>query len=128
MSFFFRNSFTYVLEGNGFTVKNFKVEKFGGTLMPSVSIFQTLSAGAEIRNISFENVIYQFFGVENSNKIKVAALAREAENCTITNVTISGVIQTDTEKDLSDITKAIFAEGAGVEITGFTSDVTVEKQ
>lgn len=124
----FKSTFSSVLEGNGFTIKNFTVEKFGGTLMPSISIFQTLGAGAEIRNVSFENVTYQFFGVEKANKLKVAVLAREASDCKITNVTVSGVFQTDTDKDLSGITQAIFAPGEGVEITGFTSDVTVEKQ
>ena len=42
--------------GNGFTISNFTVKKSGGALMPSISLFQTLNAGAEIRDVSFENV------------------------------------------------------------------------
>lgn len=125
---FFRGSFTQVFEGNGYTVKNFKVEKFGSRLMPSVAIFQTLGAGAEIRNVSFENATYRFMDVENANKIKVGALAIDARECKVTNVTVSGVFQTNTEKDVSGISNAFYEEGDAVNVTGFTSTVTVEKQ
>ena len=121
-------SFNYIFEGNGFTVSNFTVEKAGGALMPSVSIFQSLGQKADIRNVSFDSVTFRLFDVTNANRLKVSALAKEADGSKVTNVSVSGVLLTNFDGELSSLNKPIYDESSTAEITNFTSNITVEKQ
>ena len=117
--------FGHIFEGNGYSVKNFTVEKSGSALMPSVSVFQSLTAGAEIRNVKFENVTFTFFGVEKATKIKVAALAKEGTDCVISNVSITGTIETDYTGEFERLEEACYEESSTAAITDFTAEITV---
>ena len=125
----FGGTFTHTFEGNDHTVSNFTAEKYGSAIMPSASIFQSLGSGAKIQNVSFTDVTYRFFDLAAvANKIKVAALARDAVNCTVSNVSISGVFQTNYDGDLSGLNNPFYEADSTVQVTGFESNVTVEKQ
>lgn len=119
----FGRSFGHILEGNGYAISNFTVEKSGGALMPGVALFQELTKGAQIQNVSFVNVTFEFFGVEKATKIKVAALAKEAADCVVSNVSITGTLKTDYTGELPSANNA-FYEGTG-EVTDFTAEITV---
>lgn len=121
----FGREFGHIFEGNGYTVSNFTVEKSGSALMPSVSLFQNLTAGAEIRNVSFENVTFTFFDVEKASKIKVAALAKEAKDCVISNVSITGTLVTNYTGEFPRLEEAFFEETSSGQITDFTASITV---
>ena len=117
--------FNHVFEGNGFKISNFTVKKSGGALMPSVSLFQSLNAGAEIRNVSFENVNFQLFGIEKATKIKVAALAKDGKDCIISNVSITGTLHTDYTGEFPSLEEAFYEETSGTQVSGFTAEITV---
>ena len=131
-------SFGMIFEGNGFTVSNFTVKGGGTPKTPTVAIFKNLTKSAEIRNVSFEGVAYDFTGVrESTGSItvapQVAALAISMESgAKITDVSVSGVITTNyVEGSLDDLANKPFyfvgdadpAITAG--ISGFTANVTV---
>lgn len=122
------DTFRGTFEGNGFKIKNFTVNKFGGALMPSCSIFQTLGSGAKVQNVTFEDVTFRFFDVTGANKIKVAALARDASGCTVSNVSVSGTIQTNYDGELPMLNEAFYEGDATAQVTEFVSNITVEKQ
>ena len=136
-------SFGKIFEGNGFTVSNFTVKGGGTFKTPTVAIFKKLTKSAEIRNVSFEGVAYDFTGIEssfvssNGTPItvvpQVAALAISMESgAKLTDVSVSGVITTNyVEGSLDDLANKPFyfvgdadpAITAG--ISGFTANVTV---
>ncbi|MBQ8858522.1 MAG: InlB B-repeat-containing protein [Clostridia bacterium] len=125
----FGNTFTHTLQGNGFKISNFTVETFGSALMPSISLFRSLGEGAEILNVTFDDVLYDFTGGTGATKMKVAALARDAKNCTVSNVTITGKFQTEYTGELLDLSfleKAFYEEGSEGTLTNFVIDITVE--
>ena len=129
----FGREFSYIFEGNGHTVKNFTVPaQLGSPIKPSVSIFQKLTAGSEIRNVSFEGVTLEFVGIsDGARELKVAALAREAAGCKVTDVTVSGKILVAKDLDLPRLQEAFYEEpsdGDNVTVTGFSAEITVEKQ
>ena len=121
----FGREFGHILEGNGFTVSNFTVGKSGGALMPGVALFQSLSKGAEIRNIHFENVTFSLFDVDKASKIKVAALAKDATDCIISNVSISGTLCTNYTGEFPRLQEAFFEEAGSNTVTGLTVEITV---
>lgn len=123
---FFSGIFTHVFEGNGYKISNFTVNKAGGALMPSSSVFQTLGAGSEIRNVSFENVTFMFSDVDRASKLKVAALARDASDCTVTNVSVTGKLVTNSSLDFPRLNEAFYDEVSTGEVTDFTANITVE--
>ncbi|MBE6633079.1 MAG: hypothetical protein E7620_01910 [Ruminococcaceae bacterium] len=124
----FSGTFDSVFEGNGFTVSNFTVEKSGGKLMPTAAIFQTLGANAEIRNVNFTNVTYQFMDVDGASKVKVAALARDCNGGKLENVTVSGVLKTNSATDFTEsLTKPVYEEKSPITVNNFTANITVEK-
>lgn len=128
-SFQFRNAFRYVFEGNGHTVRNFTVEKFGTARAPECAIFAELGANAVIRNVSFTDVIFNYVGVSNEaiKERKVAALAVLAtEGFTVSGVSVSGKLVTDYEGDLPTSGNMIY-EGYD-NAPGFTANVVIEKQ
>ena len=102
----FGRTFGATLQGNGFKISNFTVPKSGTALIPACSIFNTLSEGAEILNVTFENVLYQFNGIGAAKNLKVAALARTVENCKLSNVTITGQFVTDSDAEFPKLNEA----------------------
>lgn len=131
----FLRTFSNTFEGNGHKVTNFTVEQFGTAIMPSASVFQDLGAGAEIRNVTFDNVTLEFLEVKSVAKtLKVAALAREANGCTITNVQVNGKILVASDVELPRLNEALYEESLNEDgsnkntVTGFTANITIEKK
>jgi len=133
------SNFEKIFEGNGYTVSNFTVKRGGSNKTPQIAIFQTLSKGADIRNVTFSNVSYDFTGVRSSTATitvtpNVAALAVSMQmGAKVNGVTVSGKLTTNyTEGELDAIAnKPFWFEGdadpaitAG--IVNFTANVTVE--
>lgn len=102
-------SFSAVFEGNGHTVTNFTVPQSESSLFPACAIFQMLGEGAKVQNVSFTNATYRMFGLDKAKKIKLAALALDAKNCTVSNVSVAGQLLTDYEGDLSAVNTPFFA-------------------
>jgi uncharacterized repeat protein (TIGR02543 family) len=125
---FNRVTYSGVFNGNGYTVSNFTVAKFGTTRNPACSMFETLGKGAEIKNVSFTGVVYDFTGVSaTANSYKVAALALSATEAKIFGVTVSGTVKTNCDESL--LTKAgsaFYDEASDAEVEGLTINVTVE--
>jgi hypothetical protein len=134
-------SFGKIFEGNGYTVSNFTVKSGGSLGAPSIAIFKTLAKSAEIRNVSFTDVAYDFTGIkESTDKItvtpRVAALANSMQSgAKIKDVSVSGTITTNyAEGDLTaDANKPFFFDGEAdpavtAGISGFTADVKVAVQ
>ena len=126
---FFKGDFKFTLEGNGHTVSNFTVNKFGTSMNPAVAIFNNLTDTAVIKDVNFKDVIFKFSDVSAGNvrDRKVAALAVNAGNCTVTNVTVSGKLVTNYEGDLSEIVNKPFF-GKDVTLESFTANIVIEKQ
>ena len=126
---FFSGTFSGTFEGNGYTIRNFKVNKFGTSKNPSSAIFDTLATGARIQNVTFENVLFSFFDVDSDAwNVKVASLAKKVGNCTITNVSVSGKIQTNYAGELPSLNQPFYEGDETAQVTNFVSNITVEKQ
>ena len=124
-----KNEYKATFNGNNFTVTNFTVAKTGTSRNPVCAIFDNLGDGAEIMNVNFTGVCYEFTGISAAvNTAKVAALARTAGNAKISGVTIEGSILTDSESELSRINEAIYENGSEAEITDFVANITVNKK
>lgn len=128
-----RDVFTAVLEGNGHTIRNFKVEQSGTTRNPTVSLFQALGEGAVIRNISFEDATLLLNDVKaDTDKVTVtpmaSALAKSGTGYVISNVSVSGKLVTNTQKELATVNAAFQDESGEGTIENFTANITVEKQ
>ncbi len=128
--------FDQVFEGNGFKVTNFTVSKKGTAVNPSCAIFEKLVNGADIRNVTFENVTYKFFEISDHASVKanVAALAVKLDSgVKITNVSVSGNFETDYAGDLSTIEQVYYYTDSEGEtlldgVTNFSADIIVNKQ
>ena len=108
---YLKTAYSSIFEGNGFTVADFTVPRGGFTYYPSAAIFDTLSAGAEIRNVSFDRVEYNFFELNDKKReVRVAALAKDATGAKVTNVTISGTFNTDYTGELDKLNTPFFTE------------------
>ena len=125
--FYFKDAFGAIIEGNGHQVSNFKVCESGTLFTARCSIFTTLNETAEIRNISFVNVNYSFFGV-TANTVMVSALALKSMGATVENVSISGTFNTDSTVDASQINKAFYEVEGEEKISGFTANITIGSQ
>ena len=135
--FYVSSAFEMVFEGNGFKVTNFTVSKEGTSRNPSCAIFYKLASGAEIRNVSFENVKYSFM-IEESKQANatanVAALAVELESgVTIADVSVSGVFETNFDGNVSTVENLYYKtryEGADLldGVTNFSAEIVVNKQ
>ena len=122
----FKDNFDDILEGNNFTIRNFTVEKYGQLRYPGVALFKKLAAGAEIRNVTFENVTLECqINLDRANEVRVAALAGEADGCVVTNVSITGTIKTNYAGELPRANEAFYEETSENEVTNFTSALTV---
>ena len=130
------DDFNAIFEGNGFKVTNFTVPKTGSAVNPRCAIFRRLATGAEIRNVSFENVTYRFFGIADSASVKanVAALSVSLESgVTITNVSVKGTMETDYSGELSCLEKVYYYTDPDGEalldgVTDFSAEIVVNKQ
>ena len=126
---FNRVTYSGIFNGNGYTVSNFKVAKFGTTRNPACAMFETLSDGAVIKNVSFTGVVYEFTSVSaTANSYKVAAIAISATGATVTGVTVSGVVNTNCDaSNLAKIGSAFYDDVDGDNtVTDLTVNVTVE--
>lgn len=127
----FRNTFKHIFEGNGHKINNFTVEKTGTVRVPECAIFAEFGEGADIRNVSFEGVTFNYTGVsaDGIKERKVAALAIEAlGSFTVSNVSVSGKIVTDYDGELSTVSSVLYEESQNAVVTDFTANVVVEKQ
>ena len=122
----YEGNFKFTFEGNGHTVSNFTVDKFGTQMKPRVAIFKNLTDTAVIKDVNFKDVIFNFSEVSKGNERErmVAALATEAGNCTVTNVTVTGKLVTDYEGELPDINKPFY--GKDVTLDSFTANIVIE--
>ena len=132
-------TFSKIFEGNGFTVSNFTVEKAGTAKTPTCSIFDELSATAVIRNVSFENVSYDFTDLKAStDKVTVepqfAALTLTMQKgAKIESVSVSGTVTTNSPENFASLESVYWyaeAPDADLEsdIKDFTASITVVKQ
>lgn len=128
--------FNMIFEGNGFKVTNFTVPKKGTAINPSCAIFAKLVDGADIRNVSFENVTYSFFGISDHSSVKanVASLTVKLESgAKVTNVSVSGTFETDYSGELTCLNKVCYStdsEGDDLPdgVTEFNAEIVVNKQ
>lgn len=139
---FFSNDFDKIFEGNGFTVSNFTVTKSNTAINPAAAIFKSLGEKAVVKNVSFKDVTFKFFGIRESTdtievKANVAALAVSISvGATVTDVSVVGKIETDYSGSLSRLNEPYYqikdknATDADVMagISGFSADITVDKQ
>lgn len=122
------SSYGGIFEGNGHTVSNFKVVRYSGAKAANIAIFGELKGGAEIRNVSFVDVAYDFTGITAST-LKAAALAvSSAENVKINKVSITGTITTNFTGEILTKNQAVFEADSTTEISAFTANVTVSVQ
>ena len=118
-----------ILEGNGFTIRNFTVDHNNSKMNPGVSIFKKLNEGAQIRNVNFENVTFNFVGIatDKSKNIKVAALAESGTGFVVENVSVTGTIVTDYTGEMSRLNEAFYEESTGT-INNFNAEITVSTE
>jgi len=132
-------NFASIFNGNGYTISNFTVPRSGTALTPTSAIFKGLTATAEVVDVNFANVTYNFTGVKENTatitvKPKAAALAVDMQaGATVKNVTVTGTLTTNYAGELPCINSVYFFEGtadedvmAGVE--SFNAQVTLTQQ
>ena len=137
--FYVATNFSGIFNGNGYTISNFTVPKKGSPPTPTAAIFKGFTATAEVVDVSFENVAYDFTGIAASEgnitvNPKVAALAIDMQaGATVKNVTVTGTLTTNYSGELSCVNSVYFFEEtvdatvmAGVE--NFNAQVTVTQQ
>lgn len=137
--FYVATNFSGIFNGNGYTISNFTVPKGGSSGKPTAAIFKGLTSTAEVVDVNFENVTYDFTGIRASTqtvtvKPQVAALAVDMQaGATVKNVTVAGALTTNYSGELSCVNSVYFFEGtadatvmAGVE--NFNAQVTVTQQ
>ena len=93
-----------------------------------VAIFANLDDNAEIRNVNFTNVIYDFTGIKAEN-VKVAALAvSSAKNVKINNVTVTGTLNTNYTGSITTQNNAVLEADETTVESGFTATITINVQ
>ena len=128
--------FSGIFNGNGHTISNLKVSRGGTSAKPLVAIFKSLASTAEIKDVNFENVSYDFTGVKESAAVKpqVAALTVDMEvGAQVKNVTVTGTLKTNYPGELPCANSVYYSEGTPNEevmagVDDFTAQVTVTKQ
>ena len=122
------SSYSGIFEGNGHTVSNFKIVRYSGLKTASVAIFANLDDNAEIRNVNFTNVIYDFTGIKAEN-VKVSALAvSSAKNVKINNVTVTGTLNTNYTGSITTQNNAVLEADETTVESGFTATITINVQ
>ena len=136
--FYVTGSFNRIFEGNGYKISNFTANKHSSTYKPICSIFDELAAGAEVRNVNFENVTFNFNRGEKEPPIEdmtlqVASLAAKVnEDVKVTEVSVSGVFNTDYDVEFPGLENGYFEytkEGATLDPGSFKveSNITIIK-
>ena len=136
---FFSSEFTKVFEGNGYTISNFKVKKSGTIINPASAIFKSLGKDAVLRNVSFDNVTYEFFDIaESTDKVEVVANVASlavsiSKGAVVENVSITGTITTNYVGELPCLNDPYFHKDAidaeiMAGVTDFVANITVDKQ
>ena len=117
-----------IFEGNGYAVKNFMVEQSGTLMNPSCTIFSSLENGSEIRNVSFTGVNFVLNKVNEgvAKAVKVAALSKDANGATITNVSVEGTLTTNYTGELPKLNSPVYEESSTFEASDFNAEITVE--
>ena len=122
------SSYGGIFEGNGHTVSNFKIIRYAGLKTAIIAVFAKLDANAEVRNVNFTDVIYDFTGIK-ADTVKVAALAVSSEeNVKINNVSVTGTITTDYTGSITTQNKAVLEADETTVESGFTATVTINVQ
>ena len=137
---FSASTFTGIFQGNGYKISNFKVNKSGAASTPTSAIFRRLTSTAQILNVTFENVEYNFSDIKESTATikvtpKVAALTVDMQaGAKVQKVTITGTLTTNYQGELLCVNSPYFYDGtpdeavmAGVDET-FSAQITVNKQ
>lgn len=131
--------FNHVFEGNGYTVSNFTVKKGRSTVNPPVSIFESLGAKADVRNVRFENVSFDFLGIKSDTEtVKVnpyvAALTVEmAKGAKVSNVSVSGSLITNYTGELPCLNSVYYYKDAPdaeimAGVTDFVANIVIDRQ
>ena len=133
--------FDGIFEGNGHKITNFTVSRRGTAKEPASAIFNTLSKNADVRNVVFENVTFDFTGIKSStDKVtvtpKAAALAINMEaGAKVSGVSVTGTLKTDyKEGEITTQNQVFFyknAEEAAAVLAGvtqFNANIIVDKQ
>ena len=134
-------AFSGIFNGNGYKISNFKVNRTGTKVSPTSSIFKRLTSTAVVKDVTFENVVFDFTGIEESivtnSKFspKVAALTVDMQaGATVENVTITGTFLVDYAGEFPCVNSVYFYEGepdadvmAGVD-ESFSANITVNQQ
>ena len=119
--------YTGIIEGNGYTISNLTVKK-EGTLIYYCSMFKNLGEGTKIMNVNFENIQFAL-GTVSANAatsgVRIAALARNANNVTIQNVTVQGTVITDYTGELPRLNEAVYDSENTATVEQFTSNITI---
>lgn len=135
------DDFNAIFEGNGHKISNFTVSRRGTAKEPASAIFNTIGAVADIKNVTFENVKFDFTGIKSStDKVtvtpKAAALAiNMVAGAKITNVTVTGTLTTDYKEGEITTQNQLFcykneADAAAVlaGVQKFNANIIVDKQ
>ena len=133
-------TFSGIFNGNGYKVSNFKVSKSGAASTPTSAIFKRLTSDAQIYDVSFENVVFDFTEIRESTATikvtpKVAALTVDMQaGAKVKNVTVTGTLHTNYKGELPCINSVYFYEVApdsdvmaGVD-ESFSANITVDQQ
>ncbi len=133
-------TFSGIFNGNGYKIFNFKVSKSGAASTPTSAIFKKLTETAEIKDVTFENVAFDFTDIKNSTATikvtpKVAALAVDMQaGAKVNNVTVTGTLTTNYTGELPCVNSVYFYDGEpdedvmeGVD-ESFSANITVNIQ
>ncbi len=112
------------INGNGFVISNFVIQKNGSLRNPEYTLFGNLSSTAKIENVGFAEVQIK---IDASNVpglvIKTAALAVSAEEgCVINNVSVSGTYENNSAIDVSSVINNAFYQNSTVQPNEFTAN------
>ena len=86
-------TFNCELQGNGYTISNFKVEKTRLSNASKTSIFGELSETAVLENVTFDNVTVRYETIPNAFIETYLVCTSIHEKATINNVTINGTME-----------------------------------
>ncbi|MDE7213689.1 MAG: InlB B-repeat-containing protein [Anaeroplasmataceae bacterium] len=128
----FGREFQNEIEGNHFTISNFKIEG-SNRLIAKYSIFSSLLDGAKIENLTFDNFTIEVL-TRTYRELRLAGLAGDATgNVIINDVHITnGKIVLPKDLSISDealtikTEDAVYEAGEAVKVTDFTSDYKIE--
>ena len=132
--------FYNTLQGNNFTISNFKVVNgHSNTMRPEFAIFGVLGEKARLENVNFADVKFEISSWINTSEVKVASLAIEvATGCVISNVSVSGSYTFDFsattneswlqefQQAVANINQAFYEQNADVDLSTFTADIKAQ--